>query len=195
MKICVTGSILGLMVFLSACQPIEQKPPVQQTINNTDVLLTEGGEFPASLAGKWVADREGWEILLQPDGSIAACQHTVGRVVAYPGKTTTYPLQENGMGVVEAGTWSVQYTAGKRELAIDIILKKFTFVKGTDVVEGASRDLFVGRVSADGKTWTADWVTQPQYTVTTDTQNKVDLPIEETGQTMGTVIFTRQPAP
>jgi hypothetical protein len=105
------------------------------------------------------------------------------------------PLAEEGMGLVEAGKWSVQYTRSNRELAVEIVLNKFTFVKGADIVEGKSRDLFVGRVSKDGKTWTAEWISQPEYVVTTNTQSQVPLPIDEEQKTMGTIVFTHQPVP
>lgn len=166
--------------------------PVQQTINNTDILLTEGGAFPVELSGIWIADREGWELLINPDGSIATGIMTVGRVPAKPGQTTQVPLAEEGMGLVEAGKWSIQYTRSNRELAVEIVLNKFTFVKGADIVEGKSRDLFVGRVSKDGKTWTAEWTSQPEYVVTTATQSEVPLPVEEEQKTMGPITFTRQ---
>jgi hypothetical protein len=189
--------IMGLLfigILLSACQGPNQQP-IQQTINNTDILLTEGGAFPAELSGIWIADREGWELLVNPDGSIVTGIMTVGRVPAKPGLTTQVPLAEEGMGLVEAGKWSVQYTRSNRELAVEIVLNKFTFVKGADIVEGKSRDLFVGRVSKDGKTWTAEWISQPEYVVTTSTQSQVPLPIDEEQKTMGTIVFTHQPVP
>jgi hypothetical protein len=192
-RVMIMGTII-LPLLLSACQEPNQ-PPVRQTINNTDILLTEGGAFPAELAGVWIADREDWQILLQPDGSIASCLHTVGRVPAKPGQTTQVPLSQEGMGLVEAGKWSTQYTRSTRELAVEIVINRFTFAKAADVIEGKSRDLFVGRVSNDGKTWTAEWTTQPEYTVTTDTDNQVKLPMDEEGQIMGPITFTRQPIP
>jgi hypothetical protein len=189
--------IMGLLfigILLSACQGPNQQP-IQQTINNTEILLPEGGAFPAELSGVWIADREDWQILLQPDGSIASCLHTVGRVPVKPGQTTQVPLALEGMGLVEAGVWSVQYTRSTRELAVEIVLNKFTFVKGSEVIEGKSRDLFVGRVSDDGKTWTAEWTSQPEYVVTTDDKGQIPLPVEEEQKSMGPITFTHQPIP
>ncbi len=182
----VVTMILALVVLPGCAKPI------RQTINSTDILLTEGGTFPAELAGIWIADREGWELLLNADGSIAVGIMTIGRVPAKPGQITQVPLVEEGMGLVEAGTWSVQYTRSIRELAVEIVLNKFTFVKGADIVEGKSRDIFVGRISKDGKTWTAEWISQPQYTVSTDTQSQVPLPVEDDEQNMGEITFTHQ---
>ena len=160
-----------------------------------EVFIEGGGRFPASLAGRWKSDEGGWEIVLEPDGTISSAVISFGRINVMPGQVTTVPMKEGGQGVVEPDLWTVQYSPEIRELAVEIRIKNFRMERGEDLVEGNVRDLLIGPVSEDGQSWRADWISYGDYIVTTSTHKEYKLPMDEGSEIKGSVLFTRVAEP
>ena len=128
-KLIVTGLFI-VMLFSSGCQ--------ENTKRNTgvDVIISGNGDFPESLAGRWKADKGGWEIEFDSNGSISSAIISFGRIEVTPGQTTTVPMKLDGTGVVEPGVWIVEYEPLSRELTVEINIKNYRMELGDDIVEG-----------------------------------------------------------
>ncbi|MHC4073853.1 MAG: hypothetical protein ACYSWW_11715 [Planctomycetota bacterium] len=165
---------------LSGCQPSAKKEAA------VEVTIDGNGQFPDFLVGTWKADKSGWEIVFEPDGTISSAVVSLGRVRMKPGQVTTVPMQLGGKGVFEAGQWTVQYSHERRELAVEIAIADFRVELGDSVVRGRTLDLFVGSVSGDGQSWWANRFSFPEYVADTKkyrdhklTFNPNDNPPEE----------------
>jgi hypothetical protein len=164
--------IFVLLLALAGCQE-----PGKKIENPVEVHIEGGDEFPDSLAGTWRNSKRGWEIVFEPDGTISSVVHTIGRVRLRPGEVEKKPLIREGQGVYEPGQWMVQYDAIANELAVEILLDHFRAQSGVSIVSGHSRDLFIGPVAEDGKSWSPEWYSYPTYFITTDIHK--DFKIEE----------------
>ncbi len=154
--------LCALFAFLlSGCQPsVRDEAAVEVTIDGD-------GQFPDFLVGAWKADKGGWEIVFEPDGTISSAVVSLGRVRLKPGQVTTVPMQLGGKGVFEAGPWTVQYSHEKRELAVEIVIAGFRVELGDSVVKGRRLDFFIGSVSGDSRSWWANWFSFPDYVADT----------------------------
>ncbi len=135
--------------------------------SGVDVFIEGGGEFPQSLAGTWRSDKHYWQIVFEPDGSISSAVITLGGVRMKPGEITTVPMKRGGKGIYKPGQWLVHYIPTSRELTVKISLENFHAELGNDILEGKSTDIFIGKVSEDGKVWLVDWTSFPDYTAHT----------------------------
>lgn len=143
---------------LTGCQgPTANLIPVE-------VIIAGDGEFPASLAGTWKADRNRWEITFEEDGTISNAVITMGTERIIPGQTKTIPLKKGGKGIYEPGQWTVQYSPDTRELIVNIVMAHIRLEMDGQILDGKTTDTFMGNVSEDGKTWTAIWSSFPDYT-------------------------------
>ncbi|MHC4499923.1 MAG: hypothetical protein ACYS21_12505 [Planctomycetota bacterium] len=133
-----------------------------------EVIVEGGGKFPQSLVGIWRADKEGWEFVFEPDGTISSAVISLGRVRMRPGQITTVPMKLGGKGVFEPGEWFVHYAPAHRELTVKIALENVRIGLARPVLDGSSEDVFVGRVSEDGKSWHVDWTSFFNYVAHTD---------------------------
>ena len=88
-----------------------------------EVSIDGDGDFPDFLVGRWKADRGGWEIIFEPDGSISSAVVSIGRITMKPGQITTVPMKLGGKGTFEPGRWSVQYSQDRRELIVEIVIE------------------------------------------------------------------------
>ena len=151
--------VFGLFALLqfNGCQSYSRKK------SGVVVLIKGGGEFPQSLAGRWKADQYGWEFVFGPDGNILSAVVAFGGYEIIPGQTKTVPLKEGGKGIYKPGLWTVQYSPSTRELVVDIVMDYIHFETRPHLLEGKSRDVFVGEVSKNGKTWQAEWFSFPDY--------------------------------
>ncbi len=187
-KILLIVGLMGIAV-LSGCQSGNKKV---EDPNENKVILIGTDSFPKELVGQWAANAGGWEISFEENGSISSFVHTIGRVRVKTGQTTIIPLIENGKGTFKPGKCFVQYTADTRELAVEIVLNSYCMKKGKEVIEGNSRDVFIGKVSGNGWTWAANWMTFPKFVVTTEGYRKYELPMRPGDEEQGDVIFSKR---
>ena len=181
----ILAGLFIIMLFSSGCR--------ENTNRNTgvDVIISGDGDFPESLAGRWKADKGGWEIEFDSEGSISSAIISFGRIEVVPGQTTTVPMKLGGTGVVEPDVWVVQYEPSSRELAVDINIRNYRMELGGNIVEGQLKDLLIGTVSKDGKSWKADWFSFSEYIVSTSKHDKYKLPKDEDSEFRGEVVFTK----
>jgi hypothetical protein len=161
--------------------------------DNVEVTIDGGGQFPAFLVGTWKAEQGGWEFTFEPDGKISSAIVSIGRAKLRPGRTTIVPMQMGGKGVYKPGSWSVQYSPKQRQLIVEIAIDHFRVALGNDVIEGRTRDFFVGSVSADGKSWWADRLSFPEYTVNTAKYHNYKLPYDPTDNPRESILFRKLP--
>lgn len=140
-----------------------------------EVSIDGDGRFPSFIVGTWKADQGGWEIVFEPDGKISSAVVSLGRVRMKPGQVTTKHMKLGGKGIFKPGLWTVQYSQAKRELIVEITIENFRVELGENIVQGQTRDFFVGMVSADGRFWWAERFTFPEYIVDTDKYSDYEL--------------------
>jgi hypothetical protein len=172
-----------LAVTLAGCR--------SQTDNGVEVTIDGIEQFPEFLVGTWKAEAGGWEFVFEPDGKISSAIVSIGRVKLQPGRTTTVPMQMGGKGIYKPGLWSVQYSHQQRELVVEIAIDKFRVELGDDVIEGRTRDFFVGSVSADSKSWWVDRLSFPEYIVNTGKYYNYKLPFDPKDNPRESILFQK----
>ena len=186
MKRLFALSICGLSLFmLNGCQ---DSTPNESCV---EVIIDGDGQFPAALAGRWKADTGGWEIVFEPNGMISSAVVSLGRVRLKPGQVTTVPMKLGGQGVFKSGPWTVQYSLAKRELFVEIAIEHFRVELGDDVLQGQTRDFFIGQVSMDDQLWWADWFTFPEYIADTKKYQNYKLPFDPNDNPQGSLTFQK----
>jgi len=156
-----------------------------------EVIVDGDGRFPTFLAGRWKADKGGWEFVFEPDGVISSAVVSLGRVRMRPGQVTTTQMKMGGKGVFEPGQWTVQYSQEKRELILQIAIEHFRVELGDNVVQGQTRDFFVGLVSSDGQLWWPDRFSFPEYIVDTKKYPNYKLPSDPNNNPRESLIFRK----
>ena len=145
--------VLVIVPVFAGCRSTESA-----NYGGVEVTIAGDGEFPDALAGKWKADKGGWEFVFESDGQISAAVISTGRVEIIPGKATRYPTRFGGKGVFEPGLWTVQYNPAGRELAITVVIDYFRQdLWPGQAMEGAITDIISGPISEDYDEWEADW--------------------------------------
>jgi hypothetical protein len=158
-----------------------------------EVTIDGDGQFPDFLVGTWKADEGGWEFVFEPDGKISSATVSIGRAKLQPGRTTTVPMQMGGKGVYKPGLWTVQYSNKERELIVEIAIDRFRVELGDNVIEGRTRDFFVGSVSTDGRLWWADRLSFPEYVVNTEKYHNYELPFDPNDNPRESLLFQKVP--
>ena len=169
-------------IFFGGCQRPE---------NSVEVIIDGGGDFPDFLVGAWRASSSGVEIVFEPDGNISSAVVSLGRVRLRPGKETTTQMVLGGKGIFKPGKWTVQYSPDKRELGVDIIIEHFRVELGDNVVQGKTRDFYIGSVSSDGQSWWADRYKFPEYVVDTEKYPNYKLPFDPNDNQSESVTFQK----
>ena len=143
--------LLGCAVFLAGLVSC------QNTNNAIEVIIDGDGRFHESLAGRWRANEDFWEIQFEPDGTISSAIISMGGVKIIPGKTTRFPSRGGGEGVFKPGKWLVQYSPDTRQLMVKVVVEHFYIQMGTHALEGNLTDILTGPVSEDGTVWSVEW--------------------------------------
>jgi len=190
MKQLLVLSICGLSVFLlGSCRSYAGNK------SGVEVIIDGDGQFPAFLVGRWKADKGGWEIVFEPDGTISSAVVSLGRVKMRPGQVTVTQMKMGGKGLFEPGQWTVQYSQEKRELIVEIAIEHFRVELGDNVVQGRTRDFFVGLVSSDGQLWWTDRFSFPEYIVDTKKYPNYKLPFNPDDNPRESLIFQKVTKP
>ena len=158
---------------------------------NVEVIIDGDGQFPQFLVGRWRADKGGWEIVFERDGTISSAVVSLGRVRMEPGRVTTVPMRLGGEGIFEPGQWTVQYLKEQRQLVVEIAIKHFRTELGESVLKGQTRDFFIGKVSTDGHLWLVDRYSFPEYFVDTEKYHNYKLPFDPNNNPRESLIFEK----
>jgi len=165
----------------------------QKANTGVNVVIEGGGKFPKSLAGTWKDDKYDWEFVFRPDGTISSAVIDAGKIRVNPvRKTATASLEGWGDAVYELGPWTVQYSPANRELAVQVVVEHY-YIKMDEegrAMKGHSTDWFIGPVSADSKTWEADWYTWRKTILLTP--EPTEFPFDPNDNPIETLIFKKQ---
>jgi hypothetical protein len=187
-------SLVLLVYFFSLFLPIGCRSFVESE-RGVEVIIDGDGQFPAFLVGTWESDNGAWEIVFEPDGKISSAIVSLGRVRMKPGQRTIVPMKMGGKGVFEPGQWAVQYSQEQRELIVEIVIDRFRVEFGDSVLQGRTRDFFVGSVSGDGTSWWADRFSYPEYVADTKTYHDYKLPFDPNDNPRASLLFQKVAAP
>jgi hypothetical protein len=176
----------GCAILIGGCsRPLKDRAdPVQVTVEG-------GGEFPRSLAGRWVAQQQGWELEIEPEGRISSAVISLGRVRVAPGQTTAMPTRSGDQAVFTPGSWTVHYVPDTRELTVRITMNHVRVEMAGNIVEGSSTDVFFGPIDSTGHTWRAQWTTFTQYVAHTPDNASVNLSTDPTYGETKPLIFEK----
>ena len=184
MRLALSVLVCLLVVAVSGC-------PRAYRDEGVSVVVDGGGRFPAALAGRWRADRDGWEFVLGSDGRIVSAVLSLGRVEMTPGQKVIIPTVSGGEGVFEPGEWTVYYEPEASELTIKVALDHGRMEMGEAVLEGSTIDILSGVISAADGMWQVQWSAFNQYTVSGTDQPATALSTHpERGETKA-LIFQR----
>ncbi|HNS22077.1 MAG TPA: hypothetical protein PKH24_16350 [Sedimentisphaerales bacterium] len=184
------AAICTMMLPVGGCGRSHHKsvPPI--------VAMTEDGSpFPAWLAGRWKADRHGWELVFEPDGRIVSAVLSLGRVAVRPGQTTTRQTKESEQAVFTPGPWVVHYDPATSLLTVKIDMEHIRVPMGDNVLEGSSTDTFCGPLSPTMNAWQVQWTTFPHYTARTSEGKSVALATDEACGQAQPLVFVKTPDP
>ena len=167
-QLVVLAGCAVFLVALTGCQKAN---------TGVNVVIEGGGEFPQSLVGRWKADKNRWEFVFEPDGTISSAVIDSGFITVIPGKPVhTVPTRMGGKAIYKLGQWTVQYSPGTRELAVEVVVDHFHIDMGPDWLQGNSSDWFIGTVSEDWQEWQARWISFPKYIAFTPEPS--ELPVD-----------------
>ena len=188
MKQSVALLLCGVSIFLlGGCHGSVATAPAME------VFIDGDGQFPEFLVGTWKADKGGWQIVFDPNGTISSAVVSLGRVRMKPGQVTTVPMKLGGKGVFEAGPWAVQYWPERRELVVEIAIASFRVELGDSVVKGRTLDVFTGTVSADGRSWWAKRFSFPEYVADTKKYRDHKLTVDPDENPPEELLFQKVP--
>ncbi|HSV99761.1 MAG TPA: hypothetical protein VLI39_06295 [Sedimentisphaerales bacterium] len=166
-----------------------QSGPV--SVSPVVVVTEDGSAFPAVLAGRWKADRHGWEFVVEPDGRISSAVLSFGRVAVLPGRTTTLTTTTGEQATLTAGPWAIHYDPASALLTIKIAMDHVRVPMTPNLLEGSSTDVFTGVLSPSMDAWQAEWTTFTSYKAHTADGATADLSTDKTyGQTVS-LVFTK----
>ena len=186
MKKLLVLSVCGLSVFLlGSCRSSGGNE------NGVEVVIDGDGRFPAFLVGRWKADKGGWEIVFEPDGTISSAVVSLGRVRMKPGQVTNRETILGGKGVYEPGRWTVLYSQKRRELIVELAIENFRVESGDEAIQGQTRDFFIGLVSSDGQLWWADRYSFPKYIADRKIYPNYEFPFDPNDNPQESLIFRK----
>jgi hypothetical protein len=168
--------------------------PFHEQADPVKVVIEGDGAFPSFLAGRWQAQQYGWEFQFEPDGRISSAVIGLGRVRIVPGKTTTMPTRSGDQAVFTPGLCVVHYAPSTRELTVEITMDHVRVEMAGNLVEGSSRDTFVGPITLAGRTWQAQWTTFTRYLARTPDKASFDLSTDPTYGETKPLIFEKTEA-
>ena len=188
---CMKHVCAFLICGLAVCLMGGCRRPATGSTGNVKVTVEGQQRFPASLSGRWKADRHGWELVLETNGRIASAVIPFGRVQVVPGRTTTTPTRSGDQAIFTPGPWAVHYDPTTRELTVKIVMEHVRVPMADNVVEGSSTDILAGLISPEEDTWQAQWTTYTRYIAATGEGKPVDLSTDSTYGETQPLTFTR----
>jgi len=169
MKKVVLAGHLVIALFLSGCR---QEPNTAERVLSreqaVEVIIEGADSFPKFLAGHWKNDQTGWEFVFDEDGYISSATLAFGKFHVEPGVISRVSMRRGKTSVLEPGPWLIRYSAPENQLLIEIVIKHLHAEMGGGVIEGDSKDVFIGTLYPQLDQWRADWFRYPQYTATTN---------------------------
>lgn len=136
--------LVSLSLIMIGCQ--------DNTIQPKHQVTTDKKGFPEFLAGTWKGDKLGWELVIEPDGSISSAVVAFGQTRMEPNKEKDVQARGGGHGSYEAGDFSIEYDTESREITVSLELKDIYMYMVKAELKGSIEYLISGTVSEDQKT-------------------------------------------
>ncbi len=112
-------------------------------------------EFPQFLVGTWRSDKDGWELVFEPNGTISSAVIPLGRVRIRPNQTTRVEGRLGEPGIFEAGDCVLEYGPESGKISITIDMRRIYAEIGGGILDGTCEYFISGSVRKDRKTWEA----------------------------------------
>ncbi len=112
-------------------------------------------EFPQFPAGTWKADKDGWELVFEPNGTISSAVIPLGRVRIRPNQTTKIQGRLGEPGIFEAGDCVLEYGPESGKISITIDMKHIYAEISGGILDGTCEYFITGSIQKDRKTWEA----------------------------------------
>jgi hypothetical protein len=164
-----------------------------ETARSVNVVIEGPGTFPASAAGRWRADRDGWEFVFDSEGHLVSAVLGLGRVEVTPGEAVTLPTRSGGESTFEPGEWTVHYVPQSRQLTVNIVLDHVRIDMAGTILAGDSTDVFSGTIQPDEGVWQVQWTAFSHYTVQAPNQPPQELSTDETYGETKALTFQKVP--
>ncbi len=184
-----------VVCLIAAMLPAGCHSPSTQRRSDLNVTVEGGGRFPSELAGTWKADRDGWEMVIEPDGRLSSVVISLGRVRIRPGETETLATHGDGEGFFEPGTWTVHYDPQTTDLTVKIVMRHVRIGMAEAVLEGAGTDVFTGPISGADGIWQAQWTNFGRYLLSMPDGSVSELAADETHGETNALTFERTSLP
>lgn len=152
-----------VMFLLLSVAFLSSLPGCNGTHRGIEVIIEGEGSFPQSMVGTWKNDKQGWQFVFEPDGTLSSAVISFARVEMIPGEVTTFTTKGGGKGIFVPGKWEVTYNVANRELSVEIVIDHFYQDMGGNSIEGNLLDFFLGEITGDGEVWYAQWHSFPYY--------------------------------
>lgn len=142
--------VLSLSVFYGCAE--QQKSESQVITGKTDA------KFPKFLVGVWQADSSKWGFKFERDGRISKLEHTIGAKIDVNKGSSYEEGIRNSHFMYVLGPCTTSYDPNSKVLKVLVVLDYFLMdMPPAGTLEGSTRDLFEGPVSAKDLTWHAKW--------------------------------------
>ncbi len=188
----IAGVVLCLVV---AVVPLGCHTPSAPSLDDQTVVVEGGGRFPSALAGTWRADRDGWELVIEPNGQISSAVISLGRVRITPRQSKTLPTEGGGTGNFEPGPWTVHYDPQTKNLTVKIVMSHVHVGMAEAVLEGASTDTFAGPIMPADNVWQVQWTNFSDYLLTMPDGSVTEMATDETYGETHPLTFERVSSP
>ncbi|MCD4831980.1 MAG: hypothetical protein K8R02_09310 [Anaerohalosphaeraceae bacterium] len=124
--------------------------------HNVSVGTSSYLEYPV---GIWQSKEHNWAFKIEEDGEISKLIHPLGGPMTIEeGSKELEGSEEGTFAVFALGPVENYYDSAERKLCVEVILDLFHMKLPNGVLEGNSRDSFIGNISENGKAWKANWL-------------------------------------
>ncbi len=156
------GVFLSVFILMAGCQ--------DNTIHPGRQVAPNKKTFPEFLSGTWRGDNMGWELVIEPNGSISSAVVAFGQTRMEPNKKKDIQGKGGGHGAYEAGDFVIEYDTENREITISLELKDIYMYMVEAELKGSIEYLISGTVSEDQKTIDAEVLTSMNLAYFTPTE-------------------------
>jgi hypothetical protein len=145
-RIAMVVLLTALPLWLTAgCQPQNHRPDAN-------------AKLPPDAVGTWLAKDSRLRIVVSPDGTVSSAVIPLGEVELRPNQAAKVAMKDGSFSTYKAGDFAVDYSATTRELFVSLVVEEFHIKFMEARIDGNETHRFIGPVSEDGKSWTADWI-------------------------------------
>jgi hypothetical protein len=190
----IIGCCFLLFVYGCSDRTEEEESSDEQQKTTDKTTAGEPNGFPGFLVGTWIANRGKWEFVFEPDGTISSAVIDNGLIRVNPRQR--YNRFDDGivLKIYELGDWAVEYLQEENELTVEVVVDNYSLEKEGIVMEGNSRDWFIGEISEDRQSWTAEWYSIEEFKANDlreDSGETIDFKFDPSNTKPRKTIFTK----